>query len=486
MPLRVFNTKTRNKEVFEPLRPPRVNMYVCGITAYDFCHLGHARAAVVFDVIYRYLRHKGFEVSYIRNFTDIDDKIINRAKESGKDWKEVAETFIAAFSSDMKALGNFPPTSEPRATDFIPAMQEMIAQLIEKGIAYPSGGDVFYSVRKFRSYGELAGKNLEDLEAGARVEVQESKQDPLDYALWKGAKPGEPEWDSPWGKGRPGWHIECSAMSTKIAGPSLDIHGGGRDLIFPHHENERAQSEGALEKPFVKFWLHNGFVNLNADKMSKSTGNFLTIRDVLGKYPFEAIRYFLLSAHYRSPLDFTESNMGEALAAIDRIYQTRFRLKGYDPAQGPAGAPYDPATILGSLASFEKEAPEALDDDFNTAMTLGLCFDLVREINKCLDAGPDAALVAEVRDGAERCFSWVGKLLGIFGREPAEYLQERKRFAMQATAVSEEAVLQKIAERKAARQARDFKKADQIRDELIEKGIVLKDNPDGSTTWTVR
>ncbi|MGH7831914.1 MAG: cysteine--tRNA ligase, partial [Candidatus Binatia bacterium] len=295
MALKVYNSRSRTKEFFEPLHPPSVHMYVCGITAYDYCHLGHARAAVVYDVVFRYLQAKGYQVKYVRNFTDIDDKIIKRARESDQDWRDVCEKFIQAYHEDMAALGNIKPTMEPLATEFIASMQEMIGKLVEKGIAYPAGGDVFYSVKKFPTYGELSHKNIGELEAGARIEVQEAKQDPLDFALWKGAKPGEPWWPSPWGEGRPGWHIECSAMSTTLLGPSIDIHGGGRDLIFPHHENERAQSEGTYEQPFVKYWVHNGFVNLNADKMSKSTGNFLTIREVLKRYPFEAVRYFLLS-----------------------------------------------------------------------------------------------------------------------------------------------------------------------------------------------
>jgi len=483
VPLKVFNSKSRSKENFEPLNAPKVSMYVCGITAYDYCHLGHARAAVVFDVIYRYLKHRGYEVTFVRNFTDIDDKIIRRAQESKKDWKEVAETFMRAFEEDMKSLGNLKPDQEPKATEYIAAMQEIITRLVEKNAAYPAAGDVFFSVRNFPSYGELAQKNLEDLQAGARVEVQESKKDPLDFALWKGAKPGEPEWDSPWGKGRPGWHIECSAMSTKLFGPSLDIHGGGRDLIFPHHENERAQSEAAFGKPFVKYWLHNGFVNLNADKMSKSTGNFLTIRDVLTKYPHEAVRYFLLSAHYRSPLDFNDNAMEEALAAIDRVYETLARLKDFSsPAkQGGRNGEIDEL-----FKSFSGRVTEAMDDDFNTASVLGYTFDAIREINKFLDSGPEAESLKKVQNQAREMCELLGSLLGVFAEEPSVYLKDRKLAAMKSLPISEEEVAKLLQERREARAGKNFKRADQIRDELIERGILLKDNPDGTTTWTVK
>lgn len=482
MPLRIYNTKSRNKEDFQPLNPPRVAMYVCGITAYDYCHLGHARASVVFDVIYRYLKFKGYEVRYVRNFTDIDDKIIKRAHERGQDWKQVAEFFIQAFLEDMKALGNQAPGDEPRATDYIAEMQAIIAKLVEKGIAYPAKGDVFYSVRKFPTYGELAQKNLEELEAGARVEVQEAKKDPLDFALWKAAKPGEPEWASPWGQGRPGWHIECSAMSTKLLGPSLDIHGGGRDLIFPHHENERAQSEGAFEKPFVKYWLHNGFVNLNADKMSKSTGNFLTIRDVLAQYPHEAIRYFLLSAHYRSPLDFNEGNMKEALAAVDRVYQTLQRLEECGPGRDGAG----PESAWSAVEDFPAAFEDAMDDDFNSAQVLGVCFELVREINKFLDAGPSASHLEKYRTEVKNALARVGACLGLFAQSPQAYFETRKRFTLSQGALSEAEILQKIAERKEARRNKDFKMSDRIRDELSAQGILLEDKPDGTTTWKAK
>jgi len=484
VPLRIYNTQSRSKEEFLPQAPPQVKMYVCGITAYDYCHLGHARAAVVFDVINRYLTQSGYKVQYVRNFTDIDDKIIRRALEGKKDWKEVASTFIEAFQEDMVALGNLPPTHEPKATEFVELMQEMISTLVAKGIAYASGGDVFFSVRKFPQYGKLSQKNIEELEAGARVEVQESKSDPLDFALWKAAKPGEPEWDSPWGKGRPGWHIECSAMSTRLLGPSLDIHGGGRDLIFPHHENEIAQSEASYEQPFVRYWVHNGFVNLNADKMSKSTGNFLTIREVLSQFPHEAVRYFLLSAHYRSPLDFSEGNMKEALAALDRLYQTLQRLGEYRP--GKKTGTFELPRLLGQLESFPEKAGEAMDDDFNTAQVLGLFFEGIRSINKFLDASPSAQDAQQVADHAGRCVEWTQQCLGLFGSPPAEYMERRKEFLLRSLGWQEGQVEQKLEERRGARQTKDFARADQIRDELASAGIALKDNPDGTTSWAVK
>ncbi len=486
MPLKVYNSKSRSKEEFLPLHPPQVNMYVCGITAYDYCHLGHARASVIFDVIYRYLLHKGFQVNYVRNFTDIDDKILKRAQELKKDWKEIAQTFIQAFTEDMAALGNLKPNSEPKATDYMEEMKEMIDKLLKKGIAYPGNGDVFYSVRKFPTYGELAQKKIEELESGARVEISEAKQDPLDFALWKAAKPGEPAWPAPWGPGRPGWHIECSAMSTRLLGPSFDIHGGGRDLIFPHHENERAQSEGAFGKSFVKYWLHNGFVNLNADKMSKSTGNFMTIRDVLEKYPAQAVRHFLLSSHYRSPLDFNEKNMEESSGAVDRIYETLLRLNNYSTEKSGDRSTPELEKIHSELEIFEKKFEGAMDDDFNTAMALGGGFDLIREINKFLDSEPRMGSLKEVRGKVHQCFQLMGKCLGLFGEDPKNYLERRKTGALKALALSDGEIQEKIGERKEARAKKDFKLADKIRQDLANAGILLKDNPDGTTTWTIK
>lgn len=482
MPLKIYNTKTRAKEEFKPLHPPQVRMYVCGITVYDYCHLGHARAAVVFDVIYRYLKHKNFDVRYVRNFTDIDDKIIKRSQESGVDWKELTARFIQAFTEDMEALGNLKPTQEPKATDYIEAMQGIIGRLLEKQLAYPADGDVYYSVRKFPGYGALANKNIEELEVGARVEVGEAKKDPLDFALWKAAKPGEPKWPSPWGDGRPGWHIECSAMSTKLLGDTLDIHGGGRDLTFPHHENERAQSEGATGEPFVRFWIHNGFVNLNADKMSKSTGNFLSIREVLKEYHADVIRYFLLASHYRSPLDFSDQNIRDAQSAVDRIYQTLERLDQFVPADSGT----DANALEEQLKKFPSRFEEAMDDDFNTAQVLGHTFDLVREINRFLDSQPGPAPWEAVKPLIKECFFLLQEALGLFCQTPQAYFQFQKDRLLKQGAMSDQEIEERIEQRRQARAQRDFQGADRIREELAKRGIVLKDNPDGSTSWTVK
>ena len=322
MGLRVYNTLTQSKEEFIPLQEGRIGMYVCGVTAYDLCHIGHARNAVVFDVIYRYLLYKGYQVTYVRNFTDVDDKIINRAQQEGINTEEIAARYIQEFSVDMGALGLKEPTVEPKATEHIPEMIDMVQRLIAKGHAYQVGGDVYFAVDGFSGYGRLSKRSLDEMQAGARIEVDEKKRNPLDFALWKAAKPGEPSWDSPWGRGRPGWHIECSAMSQKYLGDTLDIHGGGKDLIFPHHENEIAQSEGASGKPFVRYWLHNGFVNIDREKMSKSLGNILTIKEILRDYHPELVRLFLLSRHYRSPIDYSSQGMEEARKNLERFYQT--------------------------------------------------------------------------------------------------------------------------------------------------------------------
>ena len=322
MALRIYNTLTGKKEEFVPIHEKRVGMYVCGVTVYDLCHIGHARSAIIFDTIHRYLQYRGYEVTYVRNFTDIDDKIINRANAEGTDFKTIAEKYIHEFQVDMGALGLERATIEPRATEHIPEMIRLISTLVEKGYAYARGGDVFFAVGRFRDYGKLSKRNLEEMQAGARVDIDEKKENPLDFALWKGSKPGEPFWESPWGKGRPGWHIECSVMSQKYLGETFDIHGGGKDLIFPHHENEIAQSEAATGKLFARYWVHNGFINIDKEKMSKSLGNILTIKDILKEWHPEALRLFLLSSHYRSPLDYSEASLGEAKAGLDRFYTT--------------------------------------------------------------------------------------------------------------------------------------------------------------------
>ncbi|HLO24878.1 MAG TPA: cysteine--tRNA ligase [Geobacteraceae bacterium] len=487
MTLRVYNTLSGGKEEFVPLEPGKVRMYVCGVTVYDHCHIGHARANVVFDVIYRYLRHLGYEVTYVRNYTDIDDKIINRALKEGVAFSQISERFIAEFDRDMARLGLDLPTHQPKATDHIAEIIGIVTTLVNKGVAYQAGGDVYFCVEKFPGYLKLSGRNLEEMQAGARIEVDERKRHPMDFALWKEAKPGEPYWDSPWGKGRPGWHIECSAMSMKFLGTTFDIHGGGKDLIFPHHENEIAQSEAATGSPFVKYWLHNGFVNINAEKMSKSLGNFFTIKEVLEKYDSEVLRFFLLSAHYRSPLDFSDQNLTEAEAGMERIYKA---LAGIEEAlAGGAGS----SAVAASLSEAENELKEksdlfmnrfrdSMDDDFNTAQALGNVFDLIRSINRVLAEGgrnPD------LLTAAKGYVTGLGEVLGVFTSQPAAYLERMKGRKMATLAISAEEIEKLVGERSAARKARDFKRSDEIRDLLLTRGIELLDSPQG-TTWKVK
>ncbi|MCM2359353.1 MAG: cysteine--tRNA ligase [Geobacteraceae bacterium] len=491
MTLRVYNTLSAGKEEFIPVEPGKVRMYVCGVTVYDHCHIGHARANVVFDVIYRYLRHLDLEVTYVRNYTDIDDKIINRAIKEGVPFNEISERFIAEFDRDMARLGLELPTHQPKATEHIAEIIAIVRTLVDKGAAYQAGGDVYFCVERFDGYLKLSGRNLEEMQAGARIEVDERKRHPMDFALWKEAKPGEPFWDSPWGKGRPGWHIECSAMSMKYLGETFDIHGGGKDLIFPHHENEIAQSEAATGRRFVKYWLHNGFVNINAEKMSKSLGNFFTIKEVLEKYDSEVLRFFLLSAHYRSPLDFSDQNLAEAEAGMERIYKA---LAGIDEAlagkPAPVGASATLAEAEGELrekgASFPERFREAMDDDFNTALALGNVFDLVRSVNRFLAEGggnkeESRPLLAAARAGIRE----LGEVLGVFTSEPAAYFERIKGRKVAQLTIAPEEIERLIAERAAARSARDFRRGDEIRDLLLAKGIVLLDGPQ-ETTWKVK
>ncbi|MGD9230284.1 MAG: cysteine--tRNA ligase, partial [Desulfobacterales bacterium] len=376
MALRVFNTLGGKKERFEPLKPGRVRMYVCGPTVYDDCHIGHARSVVVFDVIARYLKAKGYDVTYVRNFTDVDDKIIDKANQLGMDWKAVAEKYITEFYRDMDALNVERATIEPKATEHINQILKFVEKLIQKGFAYRINGDVYYSVEKFKEYGKLSGRRLEDMEAGARVDIDERKRNPFDFVLWKSSKPGEPAWESPWGMGRPGWHIECSAMSNEYLGETFDIHGGGKDLCFPHHENEIAQSESVSEKLFVKYWIHNGFVNINHEKMSKSLGNFLMIKDVLKKYHPETVRLFLLSNHYRSPIDFTDQALDEARKGLDKMYALLLRVDNIMGVESTQDI---------KSGDFWQQFCEAMDDDFNSARGIGIIFDMVRKVNRMLD-----------------------------------------------------------------------------------------------------
>jgi cysteinyl-tRNA synthetase len=470
--LKLYNTLTRNKHDFVPMRPGKVGMYVCGMTVYDYCHLGHARVMIVFDVVSRWLAASGYEVTYVRNITDIDDKIIKRAAENNEPIDSLTARFIRATEEDAAALGIAKPDHEPRATANVPAMLALIDALMKKGLAYQApNGDIYYSVRDFPRYGRLSGKSLDELRAGERVEVDPNKRDPLDFVLWKAAKPGEPAWDSPWGRGRPGWHIECSAMSERYLGEHFDIHGGGQDLQFPHHENEIAQSEGAHEHAFVNYWLHNGFVRVDNEKMSKSLGNFFTVREVLAKYDAEVVRFFIVRAHYRSPLNYSDHHLEDAKQALTRLYTA---LKGFDAA-GPIDWS-DP---------FAVRFRDAMNDDFNTPEAVAVLFDLANELNRTKSSRVAATLRA------------LASILGLLQQDPVSFLQGRRHRVPAAEpdevrATGKEATLRAeyldekiealIAERTAARKARNFAEADRIRDELLTAGIVLEDSPKG-TTW---
>jgi len=456
--LEIYNSLTRRKERFEPIEPGHVRMYVCGITVYDYLHIGHARMFVVFDLVVRYLRASGYRVTFVRNITDVDDKIIRRAQENGEPIEQVTGRFIRAMHEDADALGVLRPDVEPRATGHIPEIVAMIGRLIERGHAYvATNGDVYYRVRSFERYGALSGESPDELRSGARVEPGEAKDDPLDFALWKAARPGEVSWPSPWGPGRPGWHIECSAMSTACLGQHFDIHGGGQDLRFPHHENEIAQSEGATGETFVNLWMHNGFVRVNEEKMSKSLGNFFTIRDVLAHYAPEVVRFFLLSSHYRSPINYSTESLDAARAALTGYYLALDGLAAAEPAE--AGA-------------WRARIDAALDDDFNMPQAMAALADLRREINKAREQGEidrAAGLGATLRG--------LGAILGLMQAEPAAFLKGTAAAGPQDAAI--EAL---VARRNEARKARRFQEADRLRDELAAQGIVLEDK-DGATTW---
>ncbi|MBN1614829.1 MAG: cysteine--tRNA ligase [Deltaproteobacteria bacterium] len=492
MALRIYNTMTRRKEDFKPLQAGRVGIYVCGITAYDYCHAGHARSAVVFDVITRYLRYRGYEVTYVKNFTDLDDKIIARSQAENCAFSEIADRFIEACNEDMDALGVLRPDLAPRATEHIDDMLHLIGQLIDKGIAYTADGDVYFAVDGFPDYGKLSGRNLADMMAGARVDVSESKRNPFDFALWKAGKEGEPWWESPWGRGRPGWHIECSCMSQRFLGDTFDIHGGGEDLIFPHHENEIAQSEGATGKPFANCWIHNGFVRINDEKMSKSLGNIFTIRDLLKNYHPEVIRFFMLSSHYRSPVDFSDVQLAEARLAMERFYTTLKALK-----EGLAGGPDLSGVAADRLEGREgdlwkrivalpRKFIEAMDDDFNTPRALAALFESVRSVNAFLAdrKGPCSPEALFVMSEAERALRDIGCVLGLFQEDPDVYFQKELVHEAGKRGIDISAIEELIEERWQARKTKNWKRADEIRAVLSEKGITLKDGPAG-TTWKI-
>jgi cysteinyl-tRNA synthetase len=457
MVLAIYNTLSKTKESFQPLEDNRVRMYVCGMTVYDFCHIGHARVMVAFDVVTRWLRHRGYDVTYVRNITDIDDKIIRRASENGEPFQALVERMIAAMHEDETRLNVLRPDIEPRATDHIAGMHTMIQALIDKGFAYaPGNGDVYYRVGKFVGYGKLSRRKIEDLKIGARIEVDEAKEDPLDFVLWKGAKPGEPSWDSPWGAGRPGWHIECSVMSTCCLGETFDIHGGGPDLVFPHHENEIAQSEAATGKQYANTWMHAGAVRVDGEKMSKSLGNFFTIREVLEKYHPEVVRYLLVSSHYRSPINYSEDSLREAKSALERFYNG---LKGL-PDTTPAGG-----------EEFVTRFGAAMDDDFNSPEACAALFEMIREVNRLreTDLNAAAALAARLRE--------LAGVLGVLQLAPDAFLQAGAAGKVDAAEV--EAL---IAARLTARAEKNWAESDRIRDQLTAMGVLLEDGK-GGTTW---
>ena len=492
--LKIFNTLTGRKDSFEPLVPKTVRMYVCGVTVYDYCHLGHARSALVFDVIRRYLEHSGFNVELVKNFTDVDDKIIKRANEQGVACEAITSKYIEAYQQDMEPLGVRPAWKEPKATEHMDEIVSMVERLIEKGMAYQVNGDVYFQVEKYTPYGRLSKRKLEDLLAGARVEVDARKKHPMDFALWKSSKSGEPSWDSPWGPGRPGWHIECSAMAIRHLGETFDIHGGGQDLIFPHHENEIAQSCAATGKEFARYWVHNGFVTVDQEKMSKSLGNFFTIKEIFEKFPAsekvtaEAVRYFLLSTHYRGPIDFSDEALRQARAGLNNFYDLFLRLEEKADSKGAADG-----DIKDLVKDFAPAFERAMDDDCNTSVALAEFQRLRSELNTRLQAGLSKGARNEARD----VFRRFGGVLGLFQVPIKEWeFGIRKGVSVQLTGltvtvsqgsvtpmVTDAEIERQIAERNEARRNKNFARADQIRKMLAEKNIILEDRPDGTTRW---
>ncbi len=484
--MHLYNTINRTKEKFTPIQDNHVRMYVCGITAYDYCHIGHARSCVVFDVLYRYLLNQGYKVTFVRNFTDVDDKIINKANTENTTSTAIAETYIQAFYEDMDQLGIKRPDIEPKATEHIPEMIALVELLIEKGHAYATAkGDVYYRVRTFDSYGRLSGRQIEELQPGARIAPGEDKEDPLDFALWKSAKPGEPFWESPWGKGRPGWHLECSAMSKKYLDMPFDIHGGGQDLSFPHHENERAQSEVAYGVEFSRFWVHNGFVRINAEKMSKSLGNFTTIRTIFESYLPEVLRFFLLTKHYRSPLDYSTEALEEAEKGLRRIYTAKSLIEAELGRTQWKKSPL-PEELSQELAKAEEGFIQAMKDDLNTAGALGHVFTLIRLANRILEhkkwkKSEQARIIfQQILDDVN---AW-GQILGLFTRTSQNFLTDLRDMRTKRKGIDQKAVLDLMNQRAQARKDKDFTKADTLRETLAKMDVTVQDTPQGAT-WDV-
>ncbi len=459
--MKLYNTLTRKKEKFVPLREGEVRMYSCGPTVYDYFHIGNARPFIIFDTLRRYFEYKGYKVIFVQNFTDIDDKMINRAKEEGITVKELADKFIEEYFKDADALGIGRATYHPRATDHIPDIIEFIKKLMDKGLAYEVEGDVYFDTSAFSEYGKLSGQNLEDLEAGARIDVDDRKKNPMDFALWKAQKPGEPAWDSPWGPGRPGWHIECSVMAMKYLGETIDIHSGGQDLTFPHHENEIAQSEGATGKPFARYWLHNGYINVNNQKMSKSLGNFFTVRDIAKEFDLEVVRLFMLSAHYRSPVNFSRELLEQAQSALDRLYNARNNMEFLIEQAQERDMTEEEKELAAKFESYIGKFEAEMEDDINTAGAIGVIFDLVREINTNLSFENSKALIQKAYD----VFSTLTRVLGLVQKETQKNLDKE--------------IEELIEKRQQARKEKNWALADQIRDELKERGIILEDTPQG-------
>lgn len=490
MALQIYNSLTHKKEPFEPIAPPKVGMYVCGVTVYDLSHIGHARSAIAFDVIYRYLKYAGYDVTFVRNFTDIDDKIINRSNELGIQTTELTDKYIKAFTDDMHALGLHDPDIQPYCTHYVEDMIKYIETLVEKGAAYPvESGDVYYRVKYFKQYGKLSWKNLEDLESGARVEVNTEKESPMDFALWKASKPGEPEWDSPWGMGRPGWHIECSVMSQKNIGETLDIHGGGKDLIFPHHENEIAQSEAYSGKPFANYWMHNGFVNVPSEddpagtKMSKSLGNFYTIRDVLEAYHPQTIKFFMLSTHYRNDVLFTDEGLAKAQDRLAYFYATLSKVNDYLANNSAEGG------NLLNVDKIEQIIPQfkaGMDDDFNTQRVFGQLSGIFKMMNELINKSKDDKKdIAHTLLKLKENLSIIADVLGVFDLDPEIFAHDMKMIQMRHLDITVEEIEKIIEERNEARANKDWGKSDELRDLLLSKGILVLDSKEG-TSWSVK